>query len=99
MTPIEFLTARYDEREAIVPQLRGAFVKIEGDWIPYSSPEQCRRDLALKRKILGDHSWPSTPRSFCPGEDDGYPIGKCPTIRALLTEFNDHPDFDPEWAI
>lgn len=74
----------------------------EAAHIARHDPARVRAEVAAKRAILEEHSPQNSdlfpedgPRwcQTCPGRD-GWP---CPTVRALLRPYADHPHFHPAW--
>lgn len=61
-------------------------------------------DVAAKRAILEEHSpqhsdlFPEDGPQWCQtcSHRDNWP---CPTVRALLLSYADHPDFDESWRV
>jgi len=140
VTPTEFLTARYDERETVARRAYsqgawrsgstyGMFVSVEaqswtvvsGEWersdadhIALNDPAYILADIAAKRAILALHApkdrqpwgigngWQECVVCFDPGTEAGeytWETWPCPTLRALVQPYAEHPDFDPTWRV
>jgi hypothetical protein len=102
LTVTEFVEARIAEDE----------VNIEGDWAAgdgglhiISTPMHDRMvaQCAAMRKIVELHALePDEVDVFCAtcGTFFDHPVDwPCETIRALVSIYSNHPDFDPAWSI
>ena len=77
-------------------QLRG-----EAEHIARHDPARVLREVTAKRAMVAQHSRnPGTvfdACDWCSHEAADYPW-PCPTIRAIAAIWNDHPDYQPQWA-
>lgn len=97
MTITEFLTARYDEREADLRRLldstmhaEGVAISAPGGAVEWSANHELA-DIAAKRAIVADRPWPIG-RFW-----DGQRAQHDSTLRMLVQPHTEHPDFDPGW--
>lgn len=87
MTITEFLTARYDEREAAA---RASETKVwastvaEQAHIALNDPAYVLADIAAKRAIVELH---------------GTSVGMDAVLDLLAQPFAEHADFDPAWRV
>lgn len=77
----------------------GAPDENQGPHIARHDPARVLREVAADRVILGEHQEAES-GGYCELCYYGYGGGNwpCPTVRALLTVYSDHPDYDPKWA-
>lgn len=102
MTVVDFLLARYDDVEAWARENYYADDCQECAALSVHEPRVVTRQrilagVAAKRRILDLHErrdlWAEGPK--CP--ECSFEAWPCDTVRALATEFADHPDYREDW--
>jgi hypothetical protein len=68
-------------------------------------PARVLAECTAKRAIIEQHPMDEGAPPLCPPycdvciENHNAVAWPCPTIRALVTVYKDHPDFDPAWGL
>lgn len=74
-------------------------LETQAEHIARHDPARVLRDVAAKLRIVGRHgAYEGRCVVCCTGDDEGWHVWPCGTIRDLASVWADHPDFDPAWA-